>query len=168
MAAVSTEAFAQGSAAKLSDGNTAWILTATALVLFMTLPGLALFYGGLVRSRNVLSVLMHCFAICCLASVLWLVGVYSLAFSVGGALGTLLAAFFAATSLGGLGLADGVSMGRAFWVQLVGVAATLAWTVVVTYVIIKAVGAMVGLRVSEDDETEGLNITAHGERGYNL
>ncbi len=82
--AVSTEAFAQGSAAKLSDGNTAWILTATALVLFMTLPGLALFYGGLVHSRNLLSVLMHCFTICCLASVLWLIGVYSLAFGDGG------------------------------------------------------------------------------------
>ena len=66
--------------AALSDGNTAWILTATALVLFMTLPGLALFYGGLVRSKNVLSVLMHCVAIACLASILWLVGVYSLAF----------------------------------------------------------------------------------------
>ena len=71
---------------KLSAGDTAWILTSTALVLFMTLPGLALFYGGLVRSRNVLSVLMHCFAIACLASVAWLVVVYSLAFSDGGGL----------------------------------------------------------------------------------
>ena len=71
---------------ELSTGNTAWILTATALVLFMTLPGLALFYGGLVRSRNVLSVLMHCFAIACLASVAWLIIVYSLAFSDGGGL----------------------------------------------------------------------------------
>ena len=405
----------------LSGGNTAWILTSTALVLFMTLPGLAFFYGGLVQSKNVLSVMMHCFAICCLVSVLWLAGAYSLAFGdggganawiggfdkaflagvgretlsgdipesvffmfqmtfaiitpalivgaypermkfaavtlfsglwlilvyapvahwvwgggwladmgvmdfagglvvhltagasalviaivlggrrgfpreitpphspgmvmmgaamlwvgwygfnagsalaangsagmamtvthlsaaaasltwmfiewlkhgkpslvglvtgtiaglatitpasgfvgpvgglvygiaagavcylavnlikqkfeiddsldvfavhgVGGALGTLLAAFFAASSLGGLGLADGVTMGKAFWVQLVGVAATLAWTVVVSYVIIKVVGAIVGLRVSEDEETEGLDITAHGERSYNL
>ncbi|MED5227126.1 MAG: ammonium transporter [Pseudomonadota bacterium] len=71
---------------ELSTGNTAWILTSTALVLFMTLPGLALFYGGLVRSRNVLSVLMHCFAIACLASVAWLIIVYSLAFSDGGGL----------------------------------------------------------------------------------
>ena len=60
--------------------NTAWVLTATALVLFMTLPGLALFYGGLVRAQNVLSVLMQCFAICCLVSVLWLLIGYSLAF----------------------------------------------------------------------------------------
>ncbi|MBT5660298.1 MAG: ammonium transporter, partial [Rhodospirillaceae bacterium] len=66
------------------SGDTAWILTSTALVLFMTIPGLALFYGGLVRSQSVLSVLMHCFVICCMASVLWLVGVYSLAFSDGG------------------------------------------------------------------------------------
>ncbi|MBL8773979.1 MAG: ammonium transporter [Phenylobacterium sp.] len=61
--------------------NTAWILAATALVLFMTLPGLALFYAGLVRSKNALSVMMHCVAIACLGSVLWLLGGYSLAFS---------------------------------------------------------------------------------------
>ena len=56
----------------IDTGNTAWLLTATALVLFMTLPGLALFYAGLVRAPNVLSVLMHCFSIACLMSVLWL------------------------------------------------------------------------------------------------
>ena len=71
---------------ELSGANTAWILTSTALVLFMTLPGLALFYGGLVRARNVLSVLMHCVAVACLASVAWLLIVYSLAFSDGGSL----------------------------------------------------------------------------------
>jgi ammonium transporter, Amt family len=68
----------------LSGADTAWILTATALVLFMTLPGLALFYGGLVRARNVLSVLMHCVAVACLVSVVWLVIVYSLVFDNGG------------------------------------------------------------------------------------
>ena len=67
-------------ASELNSGDTAWILTATALVLFMTLPGLALFYGGLVRSKNVLSVLMQCFAIACLISVCWVVYGYSLAF----------------------------------------------------------------------------------------
>lgn len=71
-------------AEKLDTGNTAWILTATALVLFMTLPGLALFYGGLVRSRNVLSVLMHCFAVACLASIVWFICAYSIAFGNGG------------------------------------------------------------------------------------
>ena len=70
----------------LDSGDTAWIIVATGLVLFMTLPGLALFYGGLVRSRNVLSVLMHCAVICCVASILWLVIGYSLAFSDGGSL----------------------------------------------------------------------------------
>ncbi len=69
--------------ATLDTGNTGWMLTATVLVLFMTLPGLALFYGGLVRAQNVLSVLMHCFAVACLASVLWIVGLYSLSFSEG-------------------------------------------------------------------------------------
>ena len=68
----------------LDTGNTAWLITATALVLFMTLPGLALFYGGLVRAENLLSVLMQCFTIACLVSVLWLIGAYSLAFSGSG------------------------------------------------------------------------------------
>lgn len=69
----------------MNAADTAWILTSTALVLLMTLPGLALFYGGLVQSRNILSVLMHCMAIACLASVLWLIAGYSLAFSDGSA-----------------------------------------------------------------------------------
>jgi len=67
----------------MNGANTAWILTSTALVLFMTLPGLALFYGGLVRSKNVLSILMQCFAIGGVASILWLVVGYSLAFGAG-------------------------------------------------------------------------------------
>ena len=68
----------------LDSGNTAWMITATALVLFMTLPGLALFYGGLVQSKNVLSVLMHCFAVACLASIIWVAVGYSLALTPGG------------------------------------------------------------------------------------
>tara|TARA_B100001113_G_scaffold214019_1_gene175546 strand:- start:627 stop:1838 length:1212 start_codon:yes stop_codon:yes gene_type:complete len=67
----------------LDTGNTAWILTSTALVLFMTLPGLALFYGGLVKSKNILSVLMQCIAVACLASIIWLAVGYSLAFADG-------------------------------------------------------------------------------------
>ncbi|BAN68517.1 ammonium transporter [endosymbiont of unidentified scaly snail isolate Monju] len=69
----------------MNGADTAWIMASTALVLFMTLPGLALFYGGLVRSKNVLSVLMQCFAIAGLASILWLVAGYSLAFGEGNA-----------------------------------------------------------------------------------
>ena len=68
----------------LDTGDTAWIMTSTALVLFMTIPGLALFYGGLVSAKNVVSALMHCFTICCLMSVLWLFGAYSLSFADGG------------------------------------------------------------------------------------
>ncbi len=70
----------------LERGDTAWILTATALVLFMTLPGLALFYAGLVKLKNSLSVMMHCMAIACLASVLWILGGYSLAYDAGNGL----------------------------------------------------------------------------------
>ncbi|CAK0747195.1 ammonia/ammonium transporter [Gammaproteobacteria bacterium] len=68
----------------LNTGDTAWMLTSTALVLFMTIPGLALFYGGLVRSKNVLSVLMQCFAITCLVTVLWTLYGYSVAFDTTG------------------------------------------------------------------------------------
>ena len=67
----------------LNGANTAWILTATALVLMMTLPGLSLFYGGLVRVKNILSILLQCFAVTCVASLLWLFVGYSMAFSEG-------------------------------------------------------------------------------------
>ncbi len=67
----------------MNGADTAWIIVATALVLFMTLPGLALFYGGLVRARNVLSVFMHCYAIACLMSLLWFAFGYSIAFGSG-------------------------------------------------------------------------------------
>jgi Amt family ammonium transporter len=85
---------AQEIAPTVDSGNTAWILTATALVLFMTMPGLALFYGGLVRGRNVLSVMAQCGGIACLASLLWVACGYSLAFKgSGGWIGNLDAAF---------------------------------------------------------------------------
>ena len=69
----------------IDSGDTAWTITATALVLLMTLPALALFYGGLVQAKNILSVLAHCFAVACLCSVLWFLCGYSLAFSGTGA-----------------------------------------------------------------------------------
>ncbi len=71
---------------KLSSGDTAWMLVATALVLFMTIPGLSLFYGGMVRSKNVLSILMQCFAITALMTVLWMLYAYSFAFGDGGSM----------------------------------------------------------------------------------
>ena len=77
----------------LNGADTAWIMVSTALVLFMTLPGLALFYGGLVRTKNVLSILMQCFAITSIMSVLWLIAGYSLAFSDGGAMNAYIGGF---------------------------------------------------------------------------
>ena len=71
---------------EVNGADTAWVLTSTALVLFMTLPGLALFYSGLVRAKNVLSVLMQCFAIACTVSIIWMVIAYGLAFGDGGSL----------------------------------------------------------------------------------
>ena len=81
--AAASSAMAQTATPKLDTGDTAWMLTSTALVLLMTIPGLALFYGGMVRRKNVLSSLMQCFAICCLVTVLWMVLGYSLAFDSG-------------------------------------------------------------------------------------
>ncbi|GAA3932796.1 ammonium transporter [Litoribacillus peritrichatus] len=75
---------------EVNGANTAWILTATALVLMMTLPGLSLFYAGLVRVKNVLSVLMQCFAIACVASLIWMIAGYSLAFTDGGDLNSVI------------------------------------------------------------------------------
>lgn len=87
----------------IDSGNTAWILTATALVLFMTLPGLSLFYGGLVRSKNVLSVLMQCFAIACVASISWFAFAYSLSFAEGNAfIGDFTKVFFASMPKGAM------------------------------------------------------------------
>ena len=73
----------------ISNANTSWILTSTVLVLFMTLPGLAFFYAGLVRSKNVLSVLMQCFSLTCLVSLLWVVYLYSWTFGDGGSTNAL-------------------------------------------------------------------------------
>jgi len=87
---LSINLFADG----LDSGDTAWILTSTALVLFMTLPGLSLFYAGLVRSKNAISVLMQCFAIACIVSIAWVVYGYSLAFTEGNAFIGGTSAFF--------------------------------------------------------------------------
>jgi Amt family ammonium transporter len=78
---------------ELNGADTAWILTSTALVLFMTIPGLALFYAGLVRGKNVLSVLMQCFAITCLASIIWFAYAYGLAFGDGGSMNKFVGSF---------------------------------------------------------------------------
>jgi Amt family ammonium transporter len=77
---------AAAEAPKLDSGDTAWMLTSTAIVLMMTIPGLALFYGGMVRKKNVLSVVMQCFTITCLITIVWFLAGYSLAFTDGGSL----------------------------------------------------------------------------------
>ena len=113
---LSTLLFSVGiSAEELNSGDTAWILTSTALVLFMTLPGLSLFYAGLVRSKNALSVLMQCFAIACIVSVAWVVYGYSLAFTEGNGFIGGTSAFF----LSGIGrdtLAPGTTMPHSLFV----------------------------------------------------
>ena len=108
---LSINLFAEG----LDSGDTAWILTSTALVLLMTLPGLSLFYAGLVRSKNAISVLMQCFAIACIVSVAWVVYGYSLAFTEGNAFFGGTSAFF----LAGIGrdtLAPGTTMPHSLFV----------------------------------------------------
>lgn len=99
LAAIATT-HAQEVAPQIDSGNTAWILISTALVLFMTMPGLALFYGGLVRGRNVLSVMAQCTGIACMASLLWVACLYSLAFKGSGNwIGNLDAAFLNGVTL---------------------------------------------------------------------
>jgi ammonium transporter, Amt family len=85
---------------------------------------------------------------------------------VGGVLGTLLTGVFAATSLGGSGFTVQQSIGAQLGVQLLGIVAAIAWCGIATWVILKVIGAMVGLRVPEEQETQGLDLTQHGERGY--
>lgn len=87
---------------------------------------------------------------------------------VGGALGIILVAILAAEGLGGVGLAKGMTIGKALGVQILGVLATVVWTVVLTFIILKIVGALVGLRVDEEHEAEGLDLATHGEKGYEL
>ena len=87
---------------------------------------------------------------------------------VGGILGTLFAGIFVATGLGGIGYANGLDMGSQVTVQLIGVIAVIAFTAIVTFVILKVVDKLLGLRVSDEQETEGLDINQHDERGYIL
>jgi Amt family ammonium transporter len=130
-------------AAEPNTGDTAWMLTSTALVLFMTIPGLSLFYAGLVRSRNVLSILMQCFAITCMASLIWIIFGYSVALNpapvAGNWLGTLDKVFLtgvSATSLHG-------SIPETVWImfQMTFAIITPAWS---TSPVVIGSGAAVG------------------------
>jgi len=86
---------------------------------------------------------------------------------VGGILGLIMIAFLSST-LGGLGLDEGVTMGQQFVIQAIGIVATIAWCGIMSYLLLKLIDLVVGLRVDEDQETEGLDIVLHEERGYNL
>jgi len=86
---------------------------------------------------------------------------------VGGILGLIMIAFLSST-LGGLGLDEGVTMGQQFVIQMIGIIATIAWCGVMSYLLLKLIDLVIGLRVDEDQETEGLDIVLHEERGYNL
>jgi Amt family ammonium transporter len=85
---------------------------------------------------------------------------------VGGILGSLLVAYLALPVFGGLGLADGVTAGSQFMTQLLSVSIAVLWTGIGSYVILKVIGAVIGLRVDQQDEIEGLDLSQHGERGY--
>lgn len=87
---------------------------------------------------------------------------------VGGILGVLLTAFFADTQFGGNGLAEGISIGTAFVGQLLATVITIVWAGFASYILIKLTQAIAGLRVPDEEEMDGLDITAHGERGYDL
>jgi Amt family ammonium transporter len=113
----SPEAWAQDTP-KIDTGDTAWMLTSTALVLMMTIPGLALFYAGMVRKKNVLSTMMQSFAITCLITVIWMVAGYSLAFGAGGAFIGDLSRFL----LGGMGWDKPFTLGE-------GLEAAVAFTI---------------------------------------
>jgi Amt family ammonium transporter len=88
---------------------------------------------------------------------------------IGGIVGALLTGVFSATALGGAGFGDGnETIGQQFIAQLIGVVATIVYTGIVTFILLKIADVLVGLRVSDDDETQGLDITQHNETGYNL
>ena len=91
--AAADAANAQNEAPAFDSGDTAWMLTSTALVLMMTVPGLALFYGGMVRKKNVLATAMQSFAVTCLMTIIWMVAGYSLAFKNGGPANAVIGAF---------------------------------------------------------------------------
>ncbi|SVC96675.1 uncharacterized protein METZ01_LOCUS349529, partial [marine metagenome] len=88
--------------------------------------------------------------------------------AVGGIVGAILVGVFAAEGLGGAGLAEGVSIGQQVTTQLIGILATIVYTGIVSLLILKVLDRIIGLRVTDDDEAQGLDITAHSERGYNL
>lgn len=183
-------AAAQGPPVAAADsGDTAWMLVSTTLVLFMMIPGLSLFYAGLVKARNVLSILVQCYALTCIMSLLWFVcGILSgvlcwLACSklkarysyddaldvfgvhgVGGFTGTILVAVFGSKSFPG-GLGD-YSVGAQLLTQTLAVIYTAILSGCVSLVILMAIERTIGLRVGAEHESDGLDLSDHGEKAY--
>jgi Amt family ammonium transporter len=87
---------------------------------------------------------------------------------IGGLLGTLMTGIFVSTAFGGIGYPEKVTMGEQFTTQLIGVVATAVWSGVITWILLKLVDAIAGMRVANEEETEGLDTALHGEKGYNL
>jgi ammonia channel protein AmtB len=142
--------------AKIDSGDTAWMLTSAALVLMMTAPGLALFYGGLVRSKNVLNLLMQSFIMIALISVQWVLWGYSLAFGPDHA-----------HVVGGLDWLGGET--GLLLTQVAAVLVTYGIAIVGTLVCLGVAGALTGgIRVDEDAEFAGLDLSQHSESAYVL
>ena len=206
----------QQAAAAKSSADNAWMLTSSALVLMMTGPGLALFYSGLVRKKNVLGTMMQSFALMAVVTVLWALFSYSLSFGPGNGfiggfqnvflrgvgaspdadyakfgyddsldalgvhgagvtLGAILTGVFAVSAVNpifkdwqGNVLPSGLQEGNAHQLlnQLVGIAISWVLAIVGTLVILKLVDGTIGLRVSEEEEEQGLDLSQHGEEGY--
>ncbi len=88
--------------------------------------------------------------------------------AIGGIIGALLTGVFAAKSLGGVGLAEGMTIGSQLGVQLKGILITIGYTAVASFIILKVIDVVIGLRVTDEEETQGLDLSLHDERGYNL
>src|SRR5258705_9203556 len=164
---------ARGGRMPIDKGDTAWVLVCTALVLLMTAPGLALFYGGMVRQKNVVGGVggALCFSACAFKARLGyddsldVVGVHG----VGGMWGALGTGLFAWKAINGGG-ADGLFHGNPgqLWTQFLAVLATMALAAPMTWLILKFVDAVVGIRVSDEDELSGLDLSQHSESAYVL
>lgn len=174
----------------MNAGDTVFVLMSAALVMLMT-PGLALFYGGMVRSKNILGTLIQSFFILAIISLEWALWGYSMSFGpdhagiigglswfglntvgihgVGGTWGALATGLFASTAVNAGG-ANGLFYGNPgqLWIQFVSVVATLVFAFVMTLIILKVVDVLVGLRIDEEEEERGMDVVLHNETGYSL
>ena len=151
-------AFAADGPPKLDAGDTAWMLTSTALAPMTTIPGLALFYAGMVRKKNVLATMMQSFAICRIVTLAWAVAGYSIAFTTGNAHMDLVRD---RCQPGWRPRRDGQ-----FILQCQGVGKTIVYSSVMTLIVLMVVRTIRVPRVNDDQEREGLDIVLHGEQVF--